>query len=384
MQNSLNNKLTRIDDTLSLMKNNLKLDSSAVIEDLAKATDLKNLLNIFVQEEEPECKDGIWLQTAPFDFVDFTIDEDLHIKGEMEGEDKWPVDTKANKYVNTSTSDATGYYTVYASTIYRYLYNDYTTITWHTATKAPYCLCSYNGYLYTIYDNTKLGRINIETKEEEELITLPSSHSTGPYIAAVNNKIYLFKVGQMDEFLCYDIDTKELTTLTGVKRYLKSTINGTMGQLPVYGGKILVPNITSGSGYSNYQSYWYDPVTNTWAVANIDGTANTEIGNIVIIGNDMYYITSNSSPSLYHVHLIDNVKEKITLPFKVEASNDGLYNCGGQLVYGAASTRKIYTFAKDTSAYDHDTIVLVQGAYKSTNYLTSLYSVPYTSVGAFK
>ena len=125
MQNNLDYKLNKVTTVIGDMKRNLRLDDNAPM-------DLKNLINIFVQEEEPACKDGVWLQTTPFDFVDFTIDENLHIKGELEGEDRWPVDTKPNKYVNSSTGDATGYYVVYGATIYRYLYNDYTTITWHT------------------------------------------------------------------------------------------------------------------------------------------------------------------------------------------------------------------------------------------------------------
>lgn len=382
-ENSLNNKLTRVDDTLSLMKHNLSLSENAVIEDLAKATNLHNLLNVFIQMEEPEKKDGVWLQTQPFDFVDFTVDENMHIVGELEGEDKWPADTKPNKYNTTCTGDATGYYISYSTTIYRYMYNEYRTIEWYTLTKQPNCICSHGGYLYVIYNGTQFCRINTDTKEAEELSTLPANHGTGPYMAAIDDKIYLFKSGQMDTFYAYNINTKEFETLTGTKKYLKSTINGTINQLPIYNGKIFVPNNTSGSGYSNYQPYWYDPATNTWTVANVNGT-NIEFSAGVIIGNDMYFIGGGSSPYLNHVNLIENVKERVSLPFSIEVNNDGLYNCGGQLVYSSAATRKTYTFAKDTSAYNHDTIVMLQGAYKSTNYLTSLYTVPRTGVGAFK
>ena len=144
-ENSLNNKLTRVDDTLSLMKHNLSLSENAVIEDLAKATNLHNLLNVFIQMEEPEKKDGVWLQTQPFDFVDFTVDENMHIVGELEGEDKWPADTKPNKYNSACTGDATGFYIAYSTTIYRYMYNEYRTIEWYTLTKQPNCLCSHDG-----------------------------------------------------------------------------------------------------------------------------------------------------------------------------------------------------------------------------------------------
>ena len=55
-KNSLNTKLNRIDETLLLMKNNLGLSENEVIENLAEATNLHTLANIFIQEEEPENK----------------------------------------------------------------------------------------------------------------------------------------------------------------------------------------------------------------------------------------------------------------------------------------------------------------------------------------
>ena len=127
MDKSLTNKLTRIDETLSIMKNNLELDENEVIENLAKATDMRDTINIFISQEEPVKKDGIWLQTEPFDFIDYTVDENMHIVGEIEGLEKWPKDTKSNQYVNCSTVDNTGYYLTYSTQIYFFPYNDYTT-----------------------------------------------------------------------------------------------------------------------------------------------------------------------------------------------------------------------------------------------------------------
>ena len=83
-ENSLNNKLNRIDETLLVMKNNLGLSNNEVIENLATATNLHSLANIFIQEEEPSIKDGIWIQakkeTHPYDTI--RIDGDIIIPGE--------------------------------------------------------------------------------------------------------------------------------------------------------------------------------------------------------------------------------------------------------------------------------------------------------------
>ena len=82
-ENSLNNKLNRIDETLLVMKNNLGLSENEVIENLATATNLHTLANIFIQEDEPIIKDGIWIQANtenhPYDKI--KIGGDIVIPG---------------------------------------------------------------------------------------------------------------------------------------------------------------------------------------------------------------------------------------------------------------------------------------------------------------
>ena len=73
-ENSLNNKLNRIDETLAVMKTNLHLPENEVIENLAEATNLHGLVNVFVQEEEPEKKEGIWFKTTKQSFKDIIVD----------------------------------------------------------------------------------------------------------------------------------------------------------------------------------------------------------------------------------------------------------------------------------------------------------------------
>ncbi len=61
MSQTLNNKIVRVDNAISTLKTNLHLPADAPIEDVAN---LKNLVRLYVQSEEPDSKDGIWLQTA--------------------------------------------------------------------------------------------------------------------------------------------------------------------------------------------------------------------------------------------------------------------------------------------------------------------------------
>jgi hypothetical protein len=60
-ENSLNNKFNRVDNAIAEMRQNLNLQSTDSIETVAETTalNLKKLMNIFIQKEEPKTKDGI-------------------------------------------------------------------------------------------------------------------------------------------------------------------------------------------------------------------------------------------------------------------------------------------------------------------------------------
>lgn len=62
MDNTLDIKLNRIDAAVATIKRNLNFEENALIEDVAASTDIKKLTNVFVQQNEPEVKDGIWVQ----------------------------------------------------------------------------------------------------------------------------------------------------------------------------------------------------------------------------------------------------------------------------------------------------------------------------------
>jgi hypothetical protein len=60
-ENSLNNKLDRVDLAIANMRTNLNLTETDSIETVAEMTsfNLKNLMNIFIQPTEPATKHGI-------------------------------------------------------------------------------------------------------------------------------------------------------------------------------------------------------------------------------------------------------------------------------------------------------------------------------------
>lgn len=87
-ENSLNNKFNRVDSAIAEMRQNLNLQSTDSIETVAETTalNLKKLMNIFIQQEEPETKDGIWIKSDPFEYDEIKVDETFVIKGQFEPE----------------------------------------------------------------------------------------------------------------------------------------------------------------------------------------------------------------------------------------------------------------------------------------------------------
>ena len=87
-ENSLNNKFNRVDSAIAEMRQNLNLQSTDSIETVAETTalNLKKLMNIFIQQEEPETKDGIWIKSDPFEYDEIKVDETLVIEGQFEPE----------------------------------------------------------------------------------------------------------------------------------------------------------------------------------------------------------------------------------------------------------------------------------------------------------
>lgn len=82
MENGLNEKLNRVTTAFSEMKNNLGLDANTPIEEIAAQTNLRSLLNIYLQEEEPSTKDGLWLQSSDLSMEHLIVDDNMMINEE--------------------------------------------------------------------------------------------------------------------------------------------------------------------------------------------------------------------------------------------------------------------------------------------------------------
>ena len=63
-ENRLNTKLSRVDEAIGTLRQKLKLNENDPVEKVIEKSDIKNHLNIFIQDTEPETKEGILIDPA--------------------------------------------------------------------------------------------------------------------------------------------------------------------------------------------------------------------------------------------------------------------------------------------------------------------------------
>ena len=86
--NNLNTKIDRVDTAIAEMRRNLSLNANAEIEEVAASTkmNLKNIMNVYIQEEQPTTFEGIWIQQEAEEWEHLMVDEDIAKLGEFEAD----------------------------------------------------------------------------------------------------------------------------------------------------------------------------------------------------------------------------------------------------------------------------------------------------------
>lgn len=384
MNNSLNNKLDRVDSAIAMMRNNLKINANAPVEDVVKATQfgIKELINIYIQEEEPASKDGIWLQTAPFEYDTFTVDEDCKVKDTIEktlGSHEYTGYDSTNKIL----ADKNYIYHCYNKNIYRH---NIETGTRELIGSLPNNISSftiYNDKIYLVYvSQTDFVEYDLNTNEYKTILNLPFSSNTHA-IGRESSKVAIF--GRNQGIL---LDLKTLTYVN-MPAYPQTYCYGGGSYactLPSWGGLILTPVFGYGAS-SPVREYcgFLDPETNTFSWLPHPGGYWEEIVDNAIVGNVLYRINSRENGIMvYQLPSQGNSAEnKGYIMTGYDFRRGGLTNAKESLYTftGIGSGSQVYKIASETSSYDENTLVLIQGRYKTTKRDITLFSLPETSVG---
>lgn len=397
MENGLWGKLNRISDSLDTLRTSLHLSDDASIEDLAH---LENLLNIYVQEEEPERKEGIWLRTESKGFTDVIVDNDAIAPGIWYTNNDYgvaPWYLKDYEVSNYGTFAVVGDYLYYfggkksTPCKYNFITQTFTNIKSaidYNLVGTAAVVVGTDVYLFGGCAGSSIGNVTSRAWKYDTLTDTYTNLCNLPdYRFAMNgclvdNDIYLFGGNRQinlgisnNNVWKYSIADNTYTTLTnypngnGSSGYVAYASN--MGVVP-FGRKIYL----FGGRWSSetIQGYMvYDIDTNQFsAYKKISGLYNACPP--AIIGTRVYFFSAKDTP----VIIFDlTTEEVITTDIIIPKS----YGCNGAYFY----KDKIYLPSLDSldvltikgSEYDNNAVVLVQNNNADSVIATELITVPH-------
>lgn len=244
-------------------------EQNVTLDDIAKALRVKgsgssaNTPNIFMQEEEPETKEGLWLQTdKEYDYIDIT---------KIVGNDQWDYEQKTN------LGDGLLYGASVRIGNYVYLMGG------DKATKA-------------------MNVYNLTTNTYEKKADIPMGMSYCPAVAQGNN-IYL---SQSTYFYKYDIATNTYTSLNtrGITNFGSKLETGDSDTIYSFGGEAGAATM-----------YKYTISTNTWTkMANMP--MEIIYSTTIKIGTDIYLFSvrkDNMQTFLQDIYKFDITNETFSV-----------------------------------------------------------------------
>lgn len=386
MQNNLDTKLARIENTISLMKTNLQLSENEVIEKVAEATNLHTLANIFIQEEEPEIKEGIWIQadseTHPYDTI--KIDKDIIIPG------AWRFDTQKTLTLNGSNL--------------RYNGDDW-----------RYNFCIHDNKLYFVNKNA-LYEINKETGAMTKVRSLRNAfgmiYSGGGYLWFAGqgsnttgiidgfnlstNQDITITMGKTVEAMCYSAYDNSLYTYSnGMCRYdlATDTVFTQITTGPAYtgalipmGSKILCLGSTDRWGLHN----GYIDIDNGYAYTSVTNILDKQLlsnyyGIPFVVGNLAYIVNfeyADPIKSIYTINLETLEYTDVTNLFAsdmLERTVGLIYDSANNIFYiidYSSSQYKLIVMENTTKQYENNMIIIMQSPITRSEKQTALWTYP--------
>lgn len=363
-------------------------DDNLVAENIKEGVEIFNVtgtakgeprLNIFMQEEEPETKEGIWLKTSELSYDSVAFDKDLT------GEPKW--DTEANisdmpfYFVNVANNKAFTigdkiYICCCGSTANVYEY-DIKTDTYKQLTSPPVSVskgtfaCDGKN-IYAVgtesYGYLRIYKYNISTDAYSQVYN-SSTKMPNPEVICVGTNIYIFGSSSTSyDDKAYKFDTVT-NTLFSCSTIPYNFINGSVASV---GTDIYLFGCQDNPTYC----YKYDTLTNTYTKK-----ANVPVSNYYTgtasVGTKIYLFGGFTNPQACYEYdtLTDTYKQ---MPTRLYAWNDyypvrataygsnKIYVFGG-LIEGeqetsSSSYKKVQVLDLGSKEYENNSVVVSQGA----------------------
>ncbi len=396
MNENLDTKLKRLETTVGTMKSNLGLREDEVIEKVAEATNLHTLANIFIQEEEPEIKEGIWIQadseTHPYDTV--KIDKDIVIP------DTWRFDKKTIQTINGSyrayNSSENRYHNYVILNGKHYIAVDYTMYEMDPDTGSLTSMGGLSGrgdlvaaggkYVCHYGSNASfaIDCFNLETNTRT-VVNAPKTFEAMCY-CPYDGYFYVWGSGLS---LCkFNPDTKEFVSMSA------KGINYCSNLIPV-GSQILAIGTTDRWGvynglYDIENGYTYTSLTSKLDVC----MAGDYYNNAVVVGNSIYLIvyknpSSTTLPAFEKVFKIDlntwdyqivtdefsSDEFDTVVGFAFDSQRNAFYAINRDK---GNSSGKYYNIPMDCNSvqYDKNSIIIMQSPITKSEKQTALWTYP--------
>lgn len=302
------NKVTVVGDD-NLVAENIK--EGVEIFDVTGTAKGEPKLNIFMQNEEPETKEGIWLKTSELSYDSVAFDTSVT------GEPKWDTEVNITDMPNYFKRENNGAFTI-GDKIYLF---------WG-ATDSQIA-----AYEYDIKNNTY-----------KELTTLYDAFSVNTYyssFACVGTNIYVICEDSTGYLRIYKYTPE---TDTYIKVYNSST-KMPMPETVSVGTNIYIFG-SSSTSYDN-KAYKFDTITNTLSSCS-DIPYNFVNGSVASVGTDVYLFGCKDNPT--NCYKYNTLTDTYTKKTDVPVSN---YNTAT-----ASVGTKIYLFGGYTNSqacYEYDT-----------------------------
>lgn len=396
MSSLLDVKLNKIETAVTQVKEQYSMAPNASIDELNEglAEGIKHFMNVFIQEEQPEGFEGIWIQEPKRNWTTLYSDEYIPVKDQFEA-----------TRLNSPTIDAVetwvsfnGYFYSITGKVVRQYTKDKPQLLINT-TALPVG-DSYT-YVYTFAHGDKLYSIGYQDWIEYDPATgtgrvMPAleGHSANHKYTDGKNH-YAYHQGILYCFSpsgCVKFDFSD-ESVTPIAQYGDTNEGfGPYTMSPIVNGKIYLTGFKRYGGWDGH-SVCYNIDTNSYAGDGLTAAINTVnggrnyLGSAVLVGKYLYTIkvTYKSGYGLHRINVDTCEFTKLDiLPFNAVSNSWGyesdahLANIDGRLFLfsGGQGGHQVYVLEDDTLEYDDGSLIITEGKYWNGVMHTGLYQLP--------
>lgn len=396
MSSLLDVKLNKIETAVTQVKEQYSMAPNASIDELNEglAEGIKHFMNVFIQEEQPEGFEGIWIQEPKRNWTTLYNDEYIPVKDQFEA-------TRLNSStidpVETWVSLNGYFYSIAGKTVRQYT-KDKPQLLINTTTLP---VGNSYTYIYTFAHGDKLYSVGYQDWIEYDPATgtgriMPTleGHSTNHEYTDGKNH-YAYHQGILYCFSpsgCVKFDFSD-ESVTPIAQYGDTNEGfGPYTMSPIVNGKIYLTGFKRYGGWDGH-SVCYNIDTNSYVGDSLTSAINTAnggrnyLGSAVLVGKYLYTmkVTYKSGYGLHRINVDTCEVTKLDiLPFDAVGNSWGydsdahLANIDGRLFVfgGGQGGRQVYVLEDDTLEYDDGSLIITEGKYWNGVMHTGLYQLP--------